>query len=550
MMELIQLQKRGLKRLKNGFDESFKDWSPQLKKYLSEYDRRVSKYHRITNKKEFIDKIVKSDIIYNGNFLVLQASALTPIRILKEILTQRDKGDITLALGFIMLEAQTHLDAFLNRHLDFTSFVKTMASQSSSKIPWHYYEPLLKFARQHGIRTIGIDFEAPRRSDFDWIHKRAKLASEAIANEAQLRPESLIYVFDQNVYIIPALEPKMVSEKLKPHVNSTIIYQNSPEIYFQLVEKGLEPKVDLVQISENEFCIFNTHPLYLFKAQQNWENSISELLQKPTVAWNFQEASLPSISQQVKEIAKQLCTILGLRRQNLRNLRIYTCSDRDLLRILREDHNMSQSMIAQVKRYILHCESFFLTQAKIIYIADLSLTHVSEEVAHYLNYEAMGDCRVLKPGEDFYQRVLAEALGYFGSKLIVPNRFCESEADYQEAYNRMQNFVGARHAVPSRSVALVLKHKQMERDFLKSRGYARAKATRRVAPTYMDLSQILDLEVHTNVVHALGYMLGEKLYRAVKDRKIPMKDIRELFYTKFDDFNFGLKTYMDLIRRF
>jgi hypothetical protein len=203
-------------------------------------------------------------------------------------------------------------------------------------------------------------------------------------------------------------------------------------------------------------------------------------------------------------------------------------------------------MIAQVKRYILHCESFFLTQAKIIYIADLSLAHIAEEVSHYLNYEAMGECQILKPGEDFYQRVLAEALGYFGSKLIVPNRACESEEDYQAAYNRMQNFLRARHAVPLRSVALVLKHKQMERDFLK-RGYARARASRRLAPTYMDLYQISDLEVHTNVVHALGYMLGEKLYRAVKDRKILMKDIRELFYTKFDDFNFGLKTYMDLV---
>jgi len=56
------------------------------------------------------------------------------------------------------------------------------------------------------------------------------------------------------------------------------------------------------------------------------------------------------------------------------------------------------------------------------------------------------------------------------------------------------------------------------------------------------------LGVHLGITHALGYILGDKLYNALVTGIVSKDKIRDLFCHSFEEDGIAFRTYLELVR--
>jgi hypothetical protein len=197
----------------------------------------------------------------------------------------------------------------------------------------------------------------------------------------------------------------------------------------------------------------------------------------------------------------------------LREVKVVTAQDLDLVEQLIDRGRFDRRELARLERHVLSRESAYVPRARLAYLARSSLNHVAEEATHFVRHvaaqEAMEAPRPL--ADAFWARCLEEALGFFGSRLLNPARKCPQLADFCDSFT-------ARTGAQRETSAFVLALKAAEAD-----GPA---ACRPLLP----LSD--EAQFHA-VSHALGYMLGEALHHAYEHGRFDAIEVRSLFYDPF-----------------
>jgi hypothetical protein len=151
----------------------------------------------------------------------------------------------------------------------------------------------------------------------------------------------------------------------------------------------------------------------------------------------------------------------------------------------------------------------------------------------------------MMPAQAFYYRVMREAVGWLGSKVINPKRVCFKEQDY---VNFLAESAGKKLAPKlketRRICRYVIQHRKMEQRLFKRRGRRGA----RPSPTLRKIYS-LPMSLHLGVAHALGYMLGEKFYHALLARAVSKDEMRALIYEKYRRPNRPFEIYLDYSAR-
>ncbi|MBS1148955.1 MAG: hypothetical protein H6Q89_653, partial [Myxococcaceae bacterium] len=126
-------------------------------------------------------------------------------------------------------------------------------------------------------------------------------------------------------------------------------------------------------------------------------------------------------------------------------------------------------------------------------------------------------------GEAFFARCLEEALGFFGSRLVNGARRCTQLNEWMELFHHGS----AEHR---KVAAFVLALKAAEGD--------EPADSKRLVPT--------DDRLFHAVSHALGYLLGEALFRAFDSGRLHPLEVRGLFA---DPFRLAAERYFALCAR-
>jgi hypothetical protein len=134
----------------------------------------------------------------------------------------------------------------------------------------------------------------------------------------------------------------------------------------------------------------------------------------------------------------------------------------------------------------------------------------------------------------FYSRVMNEAIGFLGSKLINHKRKCAHVSDFQRLLGEHRRSQDKLESFTRRIADLVVKHRRMEQGL----------ATRGLKDLYG-----ADVDTFNAVTHALGYILGDKLYYAMMQNLVTKEAVRELFYDRFEEDGTALTTYLALVSR-
>ncbi|MGD2272112.1 MAG: ChaN family lipoprotein [Desulfobacterales bacterium] len=542
--QLIRIHKKNYRQNVKLVRESL-GHNPGVEIYAREYTRCVKTYEEISNKTELIKKVVAAGIIFHGDYHTLKQSQLSVLRILRDI---KDKRDIILCLEMFQGNDQKYIDRFLSGELSENEFLEKIDYAKKWPFPWRNWRPIVLFCLENQIPILGINTEIDGVKGIKRLQQRDQYAARIIAKAFIRNPNKLIYVVDGDYHIPPNHLPKEVKlllEQLDEAARTLIIFQNVENLYWKLCSQGLEES-DVLKLSENMYCVMNTMPANKIQSYLNWlDYSIDAYF---PVHQEWEDDAYEDRGVMVHEMVTTLASILGLKlpRDALEKLTIYYPNNLDLMELVHNTPDF-KGQLRLIRSKIKKGEGFLLEyessgeRAYLVYLANSNINMAAEEASHFLNAVFRGPrAASISPFDSFYRDVITECLGFFGSKFINEKRKSHTESSLRSFLGQVKRGEIKRADPENIRVArYILQHFYLQRKT--------ADATEFVIKFFeLYHSQSAVSRMFST---QLGYMLGNKLYYAVKRGKFSIKKVQQYFYDPFDKPRKAFDCYLETHNR-
>lgn len=524
--ELVELHRRLYQRQRRLISQSVQGASAALRAYEGLYRARVRKFERIVPYDEVVRQVAEADVVYVGDYHTLKQAQRSFAKLARRL--AQSPRQVVLALEFVQGRCQKHLDDWLARHIDDAAFLARIDYARHQIFGvWPNFKPIFELAREHKLPVVAIDRIGTGPGS---LTRRDTYAAERLARLRAEHPDALVLVLVGQLHCAPPHLPRATARALAARglapAKELVVYQNAESVYWELTRRGLEHEVEAVEIRPGELCLVNTSPLIAQQSYLDWVESPDDNAEGEDPVAQV-EATAPR--KHFVEMARVIARYLNLPVEHqLEGVEVYTAGDLSFLQLLRERGDFTPSELAAIRRQILARESYYIPRARIAYLANLSLNHAAEEAAHFVRHAASGGMD-LERGliDSFYARALEEAYAFFGSKIVNPRRKCAHEHDFARLARGKDE--------PERTIArLVLGHKRLER------------GERQVSGAIRALYGAADADLFNAVTHALGYILGDKLYYGMLKRKVSKREIRELFLDPLEESGDPFHTYLHL----
>ena len=539
--ELIRIHKSNYRQNLKLVRENL-GFNPGVAQYEKEYLRYLKSYEEISSKSELIKKVVSADLVFHGDYHTLKQSQHSVIRVLREV---KDKRDIIMCLEMFHAADQKAVDLFMNGELTEKAFLEKIEYAKKWPFRWENWRPIIAFCRQNHIPILGINTDSDNAKGIEKLRERDRFSARIIARNAIRHPGKLIYVVDGDYHVAPNHLPQDVQqllEALDVPAKWLIIFQNAENLYWKLCSQGLE-EADVLKIDEQMFCVMNTMPANKIQSYLNWLEYSQDAYFPVHKDWEGTYAEDRGVM--VHEMVNTLADILDLPFHDdaLEQLDIYYPGDLGFMELV-HDTPAFRGQLRLIRSKIKRGEGFLLEyersgeSAYLIYLANSNINMAAEEACHFLHAVLKGPAgNSISAFDRFYLAVITEALGFFGSKFINEKR--KSQTEYS-----LRRFLGQVKRGELRSVdpemvqaaRLILQHFYLQR-----RSRAAEEFIGKFFDTYnsrASLSRMFSTQ--------LGYMLGNKLYYAVKRGKFSIKRIQELFCEPFDKPLKAFESYLDI----
>jgi hypothetical protein len=526
--------------------------TPGMQQYFSEYQQATSHYERLSNKRELVERMAASDLVFIGDFHTLRPSQKIPVKLIQTVLeTEEFKASrrmVVIGLEMFFPYDNDLIGRYMKGELADSGFLEAVNYEQSWGFNWNNYKAILDFARKAGIKVVGVNAKATGRRHL-WKHDH--LVARAIADVLAENPGCLLVVQFGDLHLAPQHLPstalrECTARGLTPKM--VLVHQNSDRIYWKLAASGLEQIVDVVKVDDLSFCVMNSTPLIKYQSWLNWQHRHSELLCPMHADWCEIGDEDADMEGQVKQYARAICKTLGLPAHDMSSLSVYTTHDLHFLESLK-GKEITAREAEEIRTHVLKTESYFIAGVDMVCLTNLSVNHAAEEAAHYLHSRFSGwsvEPRALrvvderKSGDMFYSKVMREALGYFGSKLINHRRLAYMEQDYHDLLEKCESrrLLGVRERELRDIARLVVEHRRRE-TLYKLTGKWK----------HMRVLWNLSTALCIGLSHALGYMLGERLHSAMMQEFMKVGELRALFMDSYQEKGEGLAMYLSLQKR-
>ncbi len=540
--QLLKIQRIVYRKNLRNIEESLTK-NKLLDRYAREYNKQLRQYESISTNADLIRRVASSDVVYHGDYHTLGQSQRSVLRVLREI---ADKRDIILCLEMFHGNDQRFVDQYMNKEITLRELFKKINYKKKWGFNWENWKPIIDLCKKYKIKIRGINSEHENKRNS--LKLRDIYSSKIIGKLIIRNPESLIYIVDGDYHIAPKHLPYQVEKRLNEfdiEVKRTIIYQNAPILYWQLADAYKED-ANILEISNDSFCIMNTTPANKLQSYLNWLDSSANAYQPEEDEWI--DASEKQGNTSVPALTKTICKILELPypEDAIESLDIYYGSNLEFMETMSNSPVLAP-LLPSVKQKLLKSEGFLIEYVKdeldsyLIYLPNSSLNIAAEEATHFLNTTLRGrQDNYLNPFDSFYNNAITEMIGFFGSKLINPKRKVQS-------YHAIRRYIGSFKTKKTNKEErnnLLLSRMILQHRYIENLSKNPKKFKAQFADIYKRKSGL-----NRSFSTQLGYMLGDKLFYAVKKRRFPLKEVLDLFEEPFTEPLKSFKTFLDISSR-
>lgn len=540
--ELVSLQKRLVTELQQRIDDSYERPDAGFARYLGQYESEFKQgFERVASRAEVIEQLMRANIAYFGDYHTLRTAQSAALSFLRELVRQR-KRQVVLAVEMLHAADNAQTARFLAGKLTAAEFRKAVRWRKNWGFPWSSFGRFFDLARSQGLPLFGLNIRAPRPKGS--LAFRDAYAAELIAALTELYPDRLIAVVYGDLHIAPGHMPAQVEKRLARfgiRRRQLHLYQNSSELYWRLVERRLEHVVDVLKVKRDAYCIMNATPLVKYQSFLNWQENSSELA---FTGLEDLDPGLPGDSTLLEQVVDFVNTIAGFLKLEIPDpagFELATAADLDLLENLVTRGIYSETEMNALKSYMQLSETAFFVRANVLYLGNLSVSHAAEGAMKYI----LGILRPMRVApvaarDDFYARIMLEALAFFGSKVINPRRKPRSLEEWQELFESLRH--KRRLSAPQ----------QLDRDI--AQGYiAHDLYARRV----LEGSKVeggtralfgQGTAAHVGLTRAIGRSLGYLLFEAVNAERLPLETVRGAIFDNLFQHDVARKRYFEVLK--
>jgi hypothetical protein len=484
-------------------EQSVAQPSPAFRRYEARYRRATRTWSRALAMPRVHARIAAADVVYVGDYHTLRAAQQAYLRVVTQAL--RGPRRVVLALEFVEHRHQHTLERFLAGRLAERAFLTRIGHPYRSGFDiWPSFLPIFELARSRGLEVIGIDHRAAGARS---LQARDEIAARLIAQASRAEDTPLVLVLVGQYHVAPAHLPRRVRAALgdaqREHLT---IYQNAEGIYWALANRGLADRHEAVEIDEAQLCLITASPVACQRSFLDYVEA--ERGDAPVEESGVQGA--------FHHLARAIGRLTGTRvGAALSELAIVTADQLDVVERRFSRGRFSKQELAALRRHLRTRESAYIPRARLVWLASLSLNHVAEEAAHFVRHVAVGAAmdRPRPRVDSFWARCLEEALGFFGSKLVNPARRCVGAEEWTELFRGGKSQTRTEAAFVLALLSVVQQGTSVPRELLPVG-----------SPTLFN-----------TVSHALGYLLGERLFRAFEVGALNAHAVSALFRDPHDD---------------
>jgi hypothetical protein len=525
--ELLNLQRQLFEKIDADIQDYLGKVPAALNRYRNDYNRDLKDYERISSKAELIRAVMKSHIVYCGDYHTLRQSQRTVIKILREIILY--DRPIVLAIEMVHYEDQKVLDEYMKGGMDDQTFLEKIDYRGTWNFDWPNYKQLFDFAKKYKIPVVALNCHIPKHTVS--LKKRDRIASQILVKLAESHPNSLIFTLYGDLHIarehIPLLTTKLQKARRSGLSRALVIYQNSDNLYWLLASRGLEQQVDVLKISDEQFCVMKCPPWVKLQGYLNWlENRESQQIESGEELDDKEDSY--DYYHRLWDMADTIATFLNLKKDTLDEFNVFTSGDIEFLDFLnshlKKRAQRDKFMAEMIRTEMIYNGTCLLAEEGMIYLSTMSINKSAEKIAQFIHSRSSSSNLLMNSRVDrqalYFGRILIEAIGYIGSKIINYKRKCGLIADHK---NMIKNFRSKRIAgriLEHRHISqIVLDHFKLENKMVKNK----------VPKSAWNKICKQEPRIFFGVTQALGQMLGERLYNAVMDNRLQKNLIKKIF---------------------
>ena len=420
--------------------------------------------------KELISHLRRSDVTLIGDFHPFHQSQRTALRLLRNAFAEKRTLD-WLGLELVSSRYQSELDAFQKKQLSLPEFLQAIRYRDEWGFPWKNYEPLFDWARERGVRLVGLNLPREMRPSAEWmslagaragsgdLQKRDRWAAgiitdlfaEARAENSKESPRMVVLYGELHLASnrLP-LELERISRRhLGEPLGTFTIHQNHDDTWWRLAERGLLDEARVTRISSRSWCVFTAPPwsktqaLLRHTEEGNTRSDIAlgaqDIPSHPRDDLEWEESEIEFEEPQfdpLGEVARWhvlLARFLELDPKDLSSLTLYGVEDierfasRELAaRIDTRDLSLMRKMVRWKLRFLDR-------KTRIAWLPELSENALAETAAIAL----LDDQLISTQGQDPFERLFLiplfeYAFGFLGSLILNPRRKCELPGDHRQ----------------------------------------------------------------------------------------------------------------------
>lgn len=520
---LLQIQRDLYDRFRSSARRSVGDLSPGLRRYFLEYQKEFTDYKGISSRDELVQSIHTADILVCGDYHTLPEAQRAALHLVKEVLPGLRAADRPLILALEMLTPRDNLNAtrFLAGEMDEKTFLRSIHFEKNWGFSWQNYRPLFEYARQHGISIVGLN--CPGRGKKASLGERDRFAATVLTELSRQHPQSVVFALIGDLHLasahLPAkLEAQFQSHSLRRQV--VIVHQNRERLFWKLAARGLEHRVTVLRLKENNFCVMNTPPWVKLQSYLQW---LEGGLEKGRAREGWDSGDY---EEDFLELAKTIQGFIGAGDVLSDAFEIFW------LKQGKPPRSKKRGSLARFQTLVARrLGSYFIPTTKQVILSTPHINAAATQAALYLHATLSGRVREFEfPRQDFYSAVWFEAIGFFGSKVINPHRRCYGPGDFSDASRR--------DPLASR----VAQHLAAEKKYQQGGAFVGISLPPR--PVLPERSLF-----YYRVARCLGQILGGSLYAAVAANHVSTEELQILFRNPFSSGRKAREDYLRWIQR-